>query len=49
VQELVQKGHLGLAGMYERANLFGGEVSITSTPGEGTTTVLRLPTPIPAP
>jgi len=49
VQALVQKGHLGLAGMYERANLFGGEVSITSTPGEGTTTVLRLSTPIPAP
>jgi len=47
VQKLVQKGHLGLAGMYERANLFGGEVSITSAPGEGTSTVLRLSTPTP--
>jgi signal transduction histidine kinase len=49
VQKLVQEGHLGLAGMYERANLFGSEVSITSAPGEGTSTVLRLSTPIPAP
>jgi len=45
VQALVQKGHLGLAGMHERAQLFGGAVSITSAPGKGTTTVLRLPTP----
>jgi signal transduction histidine kinase len=42
VQTLVQQNHLGLAGMYERAHLFGGEVSITSAPGQGTTTVLRL-------
>ena len=44
VQALVREGHLGLAGMHERAHLFGGEVNITSAPGEGTTTVLRLPT-----
>jgi two-component system sensor histidine kinase DegS len=40
---LVQQNHVGLAGMHERAHLFGGEVSITSTPGQGTTAVLRLP------
>lgn len=44
IQALVQKGHLGLVGMHERAHLFDGEIDITSTPGEGTTTVLRLPT-----
>jgi len=43
VQALVREGHLGLAGMHERAHLFDGEVDIASAPGEGTTTALRLP------
>jgi signal transduction histidine kinase len=33
----------GLLGMRERALLWGGEVTIQSTPGEGTTVVVRLP------
>jgi signal transduction histidine kinase len=43
VRRLVRQNHVGLAGMYERAHLFDGEASITSTPGKGTTAVLRLP------
>ena len=45
VQSLVREGHLGLGGMHERALLFGGEVRITASPGQGTTAALRLPTP----
>ena len=45
VQAVVQQGHLGLAGMYERANLSDGEISITSAPGQGTIIAFRLPTP----
>jgi signal transduction histidine kinase len=45
IQTLARHGHLGLAGMYERANLFDGELSITSAPGEGTTITLHLPSP----
>jgi PAS domain S-box-containing protein len=33
----------GLAGMRERASLLGGHLSIDSTPGRGTTLILRLP------
>jgi signal transduction histidine kinase len=43
VRGLVRQNHVGLTGMYERAHLCGGEVGITSTPGKGTTAVLRLP------
>ncbi len=43
VREMVRAGHLGLVGMYERARMCGGEISIRSTPGEGTRVVLRLP------
>lgn len=42
-QTLVSAGHLGLAGMAERARLFGGQLGIESAPGEGTTITLRLP------
>ncbi len=45
IQALARHGHLGLAGMYERASLFDGELSITSAPGEGTTITLHLPSP----
>jgi signal transduction histidine kinase len=34
---------LGLLGMRERAQLWGGEVTIQSAPGKGTTVVVRLP------
>jgi signal transduction histidine kinase len=43
VGELVRDGHLGLAGMYERARLFGGELNIQSYPDSGTTITLCLP------
>ena len=36
------RGHLGLKGMAERADLVGGTVELTSTPGSGTTLVLEL-------
>ncbi len=42
-ESLVRDGHLGLAGMIERAQLFGGELSVVSTLGEGTALSLRLP------
>ncbi|MBI2708103.1 MAG: GAF domain-containing sensor histidine kinase [Actinobacteria bacterium] len=35
--------HLGVQGMMERAELAGGAVDVTSTPGEGTTVVLEVP------
>ncbi len=40
---LLQQGHLGLAGMAERARLFGGELSVEPAVEKGTTIVLRLP------
>ena len=36
-------GRLGLIGMRERAEAFGGRLSIESTPGRGTTTVVEVP------
>jgi two-component system sensor histidine kinase DegS len=42
-QSYVQKGHLGLAGMYERARLFGGTLDITSDPGKSTKILLEMP------
>jgi signal transduction histidine kinase len=45
VRSLVRNGHLGLAGMYERARLFHGELHISSDPATGTTVRLRLPCP----
>jgi PAS domain S-box-containing protein len=41
--ELLRQGHLGLAGMQERARLLGGELTIESQPHVGTTITLRLP------
>jgi signal transduction histidine kinase len=40
--ELVRQGHLGIAGMVERARLFGGVLDVVTSPGEGTTVRLRL-------
>ena len=34
---------LGLLGMKERAQMCGGSVSIASSPGNGTTVILRVP------
>ena len=38
-----QRGHYGLVGMNERAQLTGGVLTITSAPGAGTSVRLRLP------
>jgi PAS domain S-box-containing protein len=43
VNELLRQGHLGLAGMQERAELLRGEVTIDSSPDTGTTVSLQLP------
>jgi len=37
------EGSFGLAGMRDRAALLGGDVSVESAPGRGTTIVLRIP------
>ncbi len=39
----VGQGHLGLAGMRERAELLGGRLELVSTPGAGTTVRAFLP------
>jgi signal transduction histidine kinase len=39
----VRKGRLGLAGIRDRAALLGGEMRITSHPGEGTILEIRVP------
>jgi signal transduction histidine kinase len=41
----IGKGHLGLAAVQERAALVGGEVTIESAEGRGTTVRLSLPAP----
>lgn len=43
VQGYIKSGHIGLAGMYERARLFGGSLKISSEAGEDTLVLLRLP------
>ncbi len=42
---LAQQGHFGLLGIQERAQLHGGWLRIHSTPGQGTTLVVRLEDP----
>ena len=37
------RGHLGVVGMEERAQLVGGTVTVTSVPGEGTTVQVEVP------
>ena len=40
-------GSLGLLGMKERAQFCGGDVLITSSPGNGTTVTVRVPVDTP--
>lgn len=42
------EGHLGLAGMRERAELLGGSLTIESTPGSGASLYIQLPLNQPA-
>ena len=41
--EAVRRGRLGLLGMRERAEMFGGGVTIESAPGRGTTIGVEIP------
>ncbi len=41
--EILNMKSLGILGMKERALVFGGELSISSEPGGGTTVVLKIP------
>jgi signal transduction histidine kinase len=41
--QLVKVGKLGLTGMFERAQLVGGTLTVESAPGEGTTVETRIP------
>jgi signal transduction histidine kinase len=43
VRSFVRSGHLGLAGMYERARLFGGTLDVVSDINENTVVTLQLP------
>lgn len=38
-------GRLGLVGIRERVELVGGRVEVESTPGPGTTRIVRVPIP----
>ncbi len=40
---LVETGRLGLTGMFERAQLVGGTLTVQSEPGEGTTVIAEIP------
>lgn len=41
--ELRERGHLGILGMYERANLLDGHCTVSSTPDEGTVVEATIP------
>jgi signal transduction histidine kinase len=43
IETLTEQGHFGLVGMRERAELIGAELTVQSTPGQGTLVELRLP------
>jgi PAS domain S-box-containing protein len=40
---LMRAGQMGLVGMFERAELIGASINLTSKPGQGTTLVVSLP------
>lgn len=42
-QQILGTGRFGLLGMSERAHIFGGDVAIHGTPGQGTTVTVRIP------
>lgn len=43
-----QRVGLGIGGMQERLSLLNGSLSLHSEPGQGTTVIAKLPTPIPS-
>jgi signal transduction histidine kinase len=40
--EFAPNGHFGLLGMFERADLIGGEIQVFSSPGQGTHLVVKV-------
>jgi signal transduction histidine kinase len=38
-------GHLGISAMRERATQAGGQITIRTAPGQGTTVEARIPSP----
>ena len=42
-EDRAARGHLGLTGMQERASMIGAALELISTPGSGTTVLLRMP------
>ena len=48
IEDQIDETHVGLRIMKERAQRLGAELSVTSTPGQGTVIVLTLPLPSPA-
>jgi signal transduction histidine kinase len=40
--DLTRSGHFGLMGMHERAQLAGGRLTVTSSPGKGTTVAVSV-------
>jgi two-component system sensor histidine kinase UhpB len=47
ITDLASHGSFGVMGLHERANLFGGEVTVNSKLGEGTTVNVTMPRHIP--
>ena len=45
MEHLATGGQLGIIGMHERADLLGGELTIHSIPGKGTTVIVAIPMP----
>jgi signal transduction histidine kinase len=43
LSEFAGQGKLGLTGMWERAQLIGGEIEVSSQMGKGTTIIVRAP------
>ncbi len=41
--QFVREGHLGMAGIAERAEAIGGKMAVESNPGEGTCVQVRVP------
>ena len=44
--EFTPEGHFGLLGLYERAELIGAHLKISSSPGKGTHLNIELPFPL---
>jgi signal transduction histidine kinase len=43
ITDFARRGSFGIMGLHERAQLFGGEVTIEARPGQGTTVNMIMP------